>query len=275
MKQRIYNTTSGYLQGPCPKGQILTVWHPQSGRTGFRLYWDGRWHDSFGQDKLDKLFSISPRAKKTGSQDGYPSEPVIQAVWRYLKERYHDDDPDVIYSESEPVLTRDAMKTLSQRDPSDDDLSKAVRLAATWRRSGSGESEAHKSLKNRIARYPELIGATAVTSVAIEHQYPSGDRVDLMLESDGSRWTVVEVELKGLVETVTGLFQAVKYRALQQAVLCTEKRQGSVSAILAARSIPVEVKVLARMLDVETIEVPDHESRTKSRTKGSALDILH
>lgn len=203
------------------------------------------------------MFGISPRAKKTGSQSGYPSEPVIQAVWRYLKKRYNEGDPDVIYSESTPDLTRAPKRESPQREPSDDDLSRAVRLAATWRRSGSGESEAHKALKNQIARHPELIGATGITSVAIEHQYPSGDRADLVLESDDSTWTVVEVELEGLVETVTGLFQAVKYRALQEAVLCTEKQQGSVSAILAARAIPVEVRVLARRLGVKTVEVLD------------------
>lgn len=257
LRQRIYNTIPGFLQGPCPKGPILTVWHQQSGRTGFRLYWNGSWRDSFGQQDLDKLFGIRPRAKKTGSQEGYPSEPVIQAVWRYLGKRYNEGDPDVTYSKSQADLTRAAIRAPSQHEPSDDDLSSAVRLAATRRRSGAGESEAHETLKNRIAEHPELIGATAVTSAAIEHQYPSGDRVDLLLESNDSRWTVVEVELEGLVETVTGLFQAVKYRALQQAVLCTEKRQGSVSAILAARSIPAEVRVLARMLDVETVEVVD------------------
>ena len=203
------------------------------------------------------MFGISPRVKKTGSQKGYPSEPVIQAVWRYLGKRYNEGDPDVTYGKSQPDLTKVAIRVPSQHVPSDDDLSSAVRLAATWRRSGSGESEAHKTLKNRIAEHPEIIGATAVTSVVVEHQYPSGDRVDLLLESNGSKWTVVEVELEGLVETVTGLFQAVKYRALQLAVLCTEKRQGSVSAVLAARSIPAEVRVLARMLDVVTVEVLD------------------
>lgn len=255
VKRQIYNTTPGFLQGACPKGPILTVWHKQSGRTGFRLYWDGLWHDSFGQQALDRLFGISPRTKKTGSQGGYPSEPVIQAVWRYLKKRYNEGDPDVTYSESQPELLHASIRPSLQREPSDDDLSRAVRLAAAWRRSGSGESEAHKALKNQIAKHPELIGVTGVTSAVIEHQYPSGDRADLVLESDDSMWTVVEVELEGLVETVTGLFQAVKYRALQEAVLCTEKRQGSVSAVLAARAIPVEVRVLSHMLDVEAVEV--------------------
>lgn len=259
MKQRIYYTTAGYLQGRCPKGLLLTVWHTQSGRSGFQLYWDGRWHSSFSQDRLDDLFGISPNEKQTGDQIGYPNEPVIRAVWRYFTDRYNEGDPDVIYTMSEPTLPPQYQKVTTTRELTDDDLISAVRLAATSRKSGSGESEAHKSLKIRIAQQPELIGVTAVISRAIEHQYPSGDRVDLMLESDGSLWTVVEVELDGLVETVTGLFQAVKYRALQQAVLCTEKRKGYVSAILAAHSIPQEVKKLASMLDVETVEVQEEK----------------
>ena len=104
LRQQVYNTTPGFLQGPCPKGPILTVWHRRSGRTGFSLYWDGRWNDSFGQHNLDKLFGIPPRAKETGSQRGYPSEPVIQAVWRYLEKRYNEGDPNVKYSKSEPDL---------------------------------------------------------------------------------------------------------------------------------------------------------------------------
>jgi hypothetical protein len=208
---------------------------------------------------LDKLFGICPGAKRTGRQIGYPNEPVIQAAWRYLKERYNERAPDVIYSKSEPTLTSQSQNVISRQSPTDNDLRSAVHLAATSSRLGSGESEAHKSLKMRIARHPEIIGLNAVTSVALEHQYPSGDRVDLMFESAGSKWMVVEVELEGVVETVTGLFQAVKYRALQQAVLCTEKRQGSVFAILAARSIPDVVRILSRMLDVKTVEVLDEE----------------
>jgi hypothetical protein len=257
--RRIYNTVPGFLQGPCPKGPVVTVWHKQSGRTGFLLYWNGSWHSSFGQQDLYKLLGISPRVKKTGSQQGYPSEPVIQAVWRYLGKRYNEGDPDVTYSKSQPDLTKGTIGAALQYSSTDDGIRKAVRLAATLPRSGSGESDAHKNLKNRIAEHPDIIGAIAVTSVFIEHQYPSGDRVDLLLESAGSKWTVVEVELEGLVETVTGLFQAVKYRALQQAVLSTEKRQGSVSAVLAARSIPAEVMTMARMLGIETVEILDQE----------------
>ena len=256
IRRHIYNTTPGFLQGSCPKGQTLTVWHKKSGRTGFQLYWEGKWHDSFSQQELDGLFGISPRAKKTGSQSGYPSEPVIQAAWRYLKERYNEGDLGVTYSESQPQLIPALILSSPQREPTEDDLNRAVKLAATCRRSGSGESEAHKSLKNQIANHPELIGVTEVTSVSIEHQYPSGDRADLVLESDGSKWTVVEVELEGMIETVTGLFQAVKYRALQEAVLLTAKRQGAVLAVLAARVIPLEVKVLSCMLDVMSVEIP-------------------
>lgn len=257
LRRQIYYTTRGYLKGPSPKGPILIVWHQQVGKTGFRLYWKDSWQQRFRQEDLYRLFGISASVKKSGDQKGYTSEAAIRAVWRYLTDRYNESDSDVTYSKSEPDLTKAAIRTPSQLEPSDHDLSSAVQLAATWHRSGAGESEAHKALKNRIAEHPEFIGVTEVTSVAVEYPYPSGDRVDLLFESNGSRWTVVEVELEGLAETVSGLFQAVKYRALHKAVLCTEKRQGSVSAILAARSIPLEVRVLSGMLDVATIEVPE------------------
>ena len=259
LRQQIYNKTPGFLQGPCPKGPILTVWHSQSGWRGFQIYWDGKWHQRFRQEALDQLFGISAKLKKTGSQIGYTSEPVIKAAWSYLKNRYNEGDLDVTYSKVQPNLTPAVIEVSPKREPSDDEVRSAVKLAENWRRSGSGESEAHNALKNQIAQDPNLIGVTAVISFDIEHQYPSGDRADLVLESDGSRWTVVEVELEGLVQTVTGLFQAVKYRCLQEAVLCTNKRQGSVSAILAARAIPSEVIKLAHMLSVKAVEVPNQE----------------
>ena len=259
LRQQIYNKTPGFLQGPCPKGPILTVWHSQSGWRGFQIYWDGKWHHRFRQEALDQLFGISAKLKKTGSQIGYTSEPVIKAAWSYLKNRYNEGDLDVTYSKVQPNLTPAVIEVSPKREPSDDEVRSAVKLAENWSRSGSGESEAHKTLKNQIAQDPELIGVTAVISFETEHQYPSGDRADLVLESDGSRWTVVEVELEGLVQTVTGLFQAVKYRCLQEAVLCTNKRQGSVSAILAARAIPSEVIKLAHMLSVKAVEVPNQE----------------
>jgi hypothetical protein len=92
MRQRIGIMTPGFLKGPCPKGQVLVVEHPDGGRTGFRLYWKSSWHHSFGQQDLDRLFGISPiyprtgqsAGRKAGCEDrgGPESTRVIRPRWR-------------------------------------------------------------------------------------------------------------------------------------------------------------------------------------------------
>jgi hypothetical protein len=122
-------------------------------------------------------------------------------------------------------------------------------------RLGIGESDVHKNLKNYVARYPNCIGLNKVLSVSIEYLFPSGDRVDIAIESVNNQWTVVEIEIEGLTQTLTGLFQAIKYKALQDAVLKSRNIQGSVEGILVAKSIPLEIRSLAKILDVKTFEV--------------------
>ena len=118
MGQPILNTTRGFLQGPSPKGPILMVWHARSGRTDFQIYWDGQYRNSFGQQALDWEFGIKPRVKRTGSQRGYPSEPVIQAAWRYLKDQYNNGNPDVTYGKVPPNLTPAAIYVPPKRKSS-------------------------------------------------------------------------------------------------------------------------------------------------------------
>ncbi len=65
----------------------------------------------------------------------------------------------------------------------------------------------------------------------------------------------MEIELQGLAQTLVGLFQSVKYKALQEAVLKSKNWQGSVDGALVAKSIPDEVKSLAGILGIRTFEV--------------------
>ncbi len=98
MRDQLSYTSTGYLHGRTPNGKIVTVGHDQPGRTGYRLFWNGQWYTRFGQAALHDEFGIAPRAKKTGGQEGYPSEPVIRAVWRYFVDRYNHGDPGVSYT---------------------------------------------------------------------------------------------------------------------------------------------------------------------------------
>ena len=88
----------GYLRGVCPNGRVATVRHLKAGRTGYELLWEGRWQRRFGQANLARVFGISPRSKRSGSQEGYPAEPVIRALWRHLTDRFNRGDEGVTYS---------------------------------------------------------------------------------------------------------------------------------------------------------------------------------
>ncbi len=70
----------------------------------------------------------------------------------------------------------------------------------------AGESGAHRSLKERVAKNPELAGLLPGCHSHIEYRFPSGDRVDVALQYADGRWVMVEVELEGLEETTIGLF---------------------------------------------------------------------
>ena len=92
-------------------------------------------------------------------------------------------------------------------------------------------------------------------SATIEYSYPTGDRVDVAFETTTNNWIVVEVELYGLSQTLIGLFQTVKYRALQQALLISKNLEGTVEGVLVANSIPSQVKYIAELLSIKFFEI--------------------
>ncbi len=144
---------------------------------------------------------------------------------------------------------------LSEVTQIDSIIENAKQRAERLRTSPAGESEAHKKLKEYIRDNPSLVGIESVELSHLEYTLPSGDRVDVAFHIANNHWAVVEIELEGFAETIVGLFQAVKYRALQDAVLRVKDVQGAVEGILVARSILPQVKVLADVLEIKTFEV--------------------
>ena len=102
-RKPLTQTTAGYLRGRAPKGDMIVVWHQDEGRTGYHLHWNGQWHERFGQAEMEGKLGISVRAKKSGSQEGYPAEAVVHAAWRYLVDRYIAGDANVEYSRVRPA----------------------------------------------------------------------------------------------------------------------------------------------------------------------------
>lgn len=82
---------------------------------------------------------------------------------------------------------------------------------------GSGESEAHRLLKLHVARRPEILRLSPSAESEVEHEFRTGDRVDVFFKNHHPERTVVEIEVEGRDNLLTGVHQAIKYRALAEA----------------------------------------------------------
>lgn len=93
----------------------------------------------------------------------------------------------------------------------------------------------------------------------IEHPLPSGDVVDLLIET---RNRLIAVEVKGVSapsgEILRGLFQCIKYDALARAVMRTEGRYVKCSVILALGGpLPPDLVAAKNTLAVDVRESLD------------------
>ena len=118
---------------------------------------------------------------------------------------------------------------------------------------GGGESEDHRRLKDYIRAHPKIIGFQHTCEATVERSLPSGDALDVSLESP-KYWTAVEVKSaksrKG--DLVRGLFQCVKYKAVMEAELTAEGKRKDVDAILAVEEeLPPDLLALANSLGVQ------------------------
>ncbi len=149
------------------------------------------------------------------AQKGYIHRPPPHTVWkltptgiekaRHLSHRYIGLKP---VSDLETPKAEDFNKKPNIINQNSD-------LPDTTKYGKGGESERHKSLKNHIANNPSLIGMPQDCKVIIERNYPTGDRVDLMVENDIVNFAVVEIELEGDENLLVGAKQLIKYRALE------------------------------------------------------------
>jgi hypothetical protein len=105
-----------------------------------------------------------------------------------------------------------------------------------------------------IASQPGAVGLPKDMTGEIEFRFPSGDRADIVF-SGPLEVVVAEIELEGLFETMCGLFQAVKYLALMEAMLTLRGDNRRVRALLVANSVPQDVKACAKTLGIEVHEV--------------------
>jgi hypothetical protein len=93
--KRILYSEKGRLTGTICTYQISIV---HDGKRHFRAVINGEWYNSLSQRFVEKYLGILVHVKRSGSEVGYPSEPVPRSVWRHLVDRYNDFD-DTVYFE--------------------------------------------------------------------------------------------------------------------------------------------------------------------------------
>ena len=169
-----------------------------------------------------------------------------------------------VYPRWEEVLKALALK------PTASDFSPIVKKATGS--FGGGESENHKALKEYVARNPKSIGINSNTQTGItEYPLPSGDSLDVSFKGKDV-WVAAEVKsaISAEADIVRGLFQCVKYRAVMEAVLLTEKRPKNARALLVLElAFPYHLIPLRNILGVEVIEsiTPKNGEHTSKRPK--------
>jgi hypothetical protein len=126
------------------------------------------------------------------------------------------------------------------------------------KRKGSGESSAHKRLKEYVAHFPEIVGISkAVVRTTLEFILPSLDRIDILFETEDSEWICVEVKAFEAddAEITRGLYQCVKYKALAAAFRRDLGEMPRVRSLLAMEG-SLSPALITRM-DVLNVEVID------------------
>ena len=117
---------------------------------------------------------------------------------------------------------------------------------------GGGEGDEHRNLKMLVAEHPECIELPEEAIPDVEHQFLSGDRVDVKFDLPDGTAAVVEVET---ICPLPGAHQAVKYRALLEVERGDELGAGQVQAILVAHWFDPETKDLAQRYRIKLVEL--------------------
>lgn len=82
------------------------------------------------------------------------------------------------------------------------------------RQASGGEGDAHRGLKEYVARHPESIGLPASSHAQTEHMFISGDCCDVLLTYGKDQFAIAEIKNGDPGELTRGIYQLIKYRAL-------------------------------------------------------------
>jgi hypothetical protein len=119
---------------------------------------------------------------------------------------------------------------------------------------GGGEGEIHRALKRFIYEQADSallsLGPGPYTKVRMEHVFPTGDRVDVVLLDGDGNVVLVEVKPELLHDDLSPWAQASKYRALWSVL--EERPVREIRCVVAAPRLPASLA--ERMLEKYHIE---------------------
>ncbi|MCE5306812.1 MAG: hypothetical protein LLG20_04150 [Acidobacteriales bacterium] len=134
-------------------------------------------------------------------------------------------------------------------------------------RYGSGlESDEHRLLKEYVASDPSrVLGEGGLKSLAVEYDFPTGDRADCVFEDAVGRIIGVEIEVAVGDAQLEGALQAIKYRYMLEPL--TKRALGDSRAFLVAYAISPGMLRLCNGYVVECFVVNKQEVDTWAADK--------
>lgn len=106
--------------------------------------------------------------------------------------------------------------SLAPMELSDQDLKERGRTYSRIlaRQASGGEGNAHRNLKEYVARHPEAIGLPASPKGQTEYMFISGDCCDVLFRYGENQYAIAEIKNGDPGELTRGIYQMIKYRAL-------------------------------------------------------------
>ena len=127
-------------------------------------------------------------------------------------------------------------------------------LVLPGRGPGTGESEAHRHLKNFVAAAPaSVLNEPGLTTLQVEYSFGTGDRADLVLTDAFNRIVGVEIEPSVGTNDDIGPLQAIKYRRMLE--WACDREPGDSRSFLIAYSITPEMKARCLKYGIECFTV--------------------
>lgn len=155
------------------------------------------------------------------------------------------------------------------------DFNALMERTASFR--AGGECEAHKRLKEYVAKRPDIIGLPLSAGRGeTEHLLPAGDKPDVSFHHKDT-WIAAEVKsaISSVEDITRGIFQCVKYRAVMEASLTAQFRPANARAVLVMEGkLTTDLRTLKNMLGVEVIEniSPEEEGAAALLTEAISVN---